>query len=404
MTVFGNKVTETEYLSDNEHFEERTMKFGSIRVFMAVAVISSAMVCCVFSQEKSDVRSKEETTKDWKTNIGKRSVELSELMSGGPPKDGIPAIDKPRFASIGEAQQWLKPNEPVISLKIADEARAYPLQILIWHEIVNDEIKGQPVTVTFCPLCYAAIAFDRRLDGKVYSFGVSGMLRHSDMVMYDRETESWWQQISGEAIAGDLTGKTLRQFPSQIVSFGQFSKAFPRGKVLSRETGHRRDYGNNPYRGYDDITKMPFLYRAKPDERLKPMEKVVTVELNAFTKAYPHAITEKRRVIHDRLGETRIVIFHADGAASALDEQQISESKNVGSTGVFLPVIGDIELTFVYDRDEFVDDQTRSRWNVFGHAVAGKLKGRQLQQISHGDYFAFAWLAFRPKTEIFTDK
>lgn len=380
------------------------MKFGSIRAFVAVALISSVTVGCVFSQQKSDIQSKQGAIKGWKTNTEKRLIELSELMSGGPPKDGIPALDQPKFASIAEAQNWLKPNEPVISLKIGDEARAYPLQILIWHEIVNDEIKGQPVTVTFCPLCYTAIAFDRRLDGKVYSFGVSGMLRHSDMVMYDRETESWWQQISGEAIVGDLTGKTLRQFPSQIVSFGQFSKAFPGGKILSRETGHHREYGNNPYRGYDDITKTPFLYRGKPDERLKPMEKVVTVELNAFTKAYPHAITEKRRVIHDRLGETRIVIFHADGASSALDAGQISESKNVGSTGVFLPVSGDMDLTFVYSANEFVDDQTGSRWNVFGHAVAGKLKGQQLQQINHGDYFAFAWLAFRPKTEIFADK
>lgn len=380
------------------------MKFGSIRIFAAVALISSVTVGCVFSQQKSDVQSKQGAIKGWKTNTEKRSLELSELMSGGPGKDGIPSIDKPKFVSTNEAGKWLKPNEPVISVKIGDEARAYPLQILIWHEIVNDEIKGQPVTVTFCPLCYTAIAFDRRLDGKVYSFGVSGMLRHSDMVMYDRETESWWQQISGESIVGDLTGKTLRQFPSQIVSFAQFAKAFSNGSVLSRETGYDREYGNNPYRGYDDITKTPRLFRGKPDERLKPMEKVIAIELDSNLKAYPHTITKKKRILYDRIGKTDIVIFHADGAASALDEAKISESENIGSTGVFVPEIDGQKLTFAYDRGEFVDEETKSRWNVFGHAVAGKLTGKQLKQINHGDYFAFAWLAFRPNTEIFSDK
>jgi len=379
------------------------LKIEFIRILLA-AVISLGAVGCTFSQEKTNVQPEKETIKGWKTNVGKRSINLDEITSGGPGKDGIPALDAPKFISIGEAQKWLKSNEPVISLIINGEARAYPLQILIWHEIVNDEFKGQSVMVTFCPLCYTAIAFDRKLDGKVYSFGVSGMLRHSDMVMFDRQTESWWQQISGEAIVGDLTGKTLKQFPSQIVSFGQFSKAFPDGTVLSRETGHKREYGNNPYRGYDDITKTPFLFRGKSDERLKPMEKIIAVEFDSATKAYPHSITRKKRVLYDRIGSTDIVIFHADGAASALDEGQISESKNVGSTGVFIPEIDGQKLTFVYDKNEFIDEQTKSRWNIFGQAVEGKFKGKELKQIRHGDYFAFAWLVFKPKTEIFSEK
>lgn len=379
------------------------MKFRLMHIGLALAVISIATTGCFFSQELA-VNPERDIKKGWKTNIEKRSIELDELMSGGPPKDGIPALDAPKFIAIGEASKWLNSNEPVISLTIDGESRAYPLQILMWHEIVNDEIKGQPVTVTFCPLCYTAIAFDRRLDGKVLDFGVSGMLRHSDMVMYDRQTESWWQQISGEAIVGDLNGKTLKQFPSQIVSFGQFSKAFPKGMVLSRETGHTRQYGNNPYRGYDDITKTPFLFRGKPDERLKPMEKVIAIQLDSVTKAYPHTITKRKRVLYDRIGKTEIVIFHADGAVSALDHGQISESKNIGSTGVFVPEIGGQKLTFVYDGDEFVDDQTKSRWNVFGLAIDGKLKGKQLKQIASGDYFAFAWLVFRPKTEIYSEK
>ncbi len=379
------------------------MKLRSIRLFLAVALFSLIPIGCVFSQEKVEIQPKKVTEKSWKTNTGKRSIELSELLSGGPPKDGIPAINEPKFVSNGEASKWLKSKEPVISLSIKGEARAYPLQILIWHEIVNDEIDGQPIAVTFCPLCYTAIAFDRTLDGKVYSFGVSGMLRHSDMIMFDRETESWWQQFSGEAIVGDLTGKTLNQLPAQIVSFEQFSEAFPNGKILSRETGYERAYGRNPYVGYDNINQKPFLFSGKTDERLRPMEKVIAIEINKNFKAYPYSITREKRVIHDRVNSIDIVIFHSDGATSALDAADISTSKEAGSTGVFVPSIDGQKLTFAYDKGEFVDEQTKSRWNIFGQATLGKLKGKQLKQITSGDYFAFAWFVFRPKTEIYIE-
>ena len=376
---------------------------NNIAKLLIFSILSFSSFACVYGQESRQKERPKPTFKGWKTNLENRSIDLDEILSGGPPKDGIPALDAPKFIAIKEAGEWLKSNEPVISLKIGNEARAYPLQILMWHEIVNDEIGGQPVTITFCPLCYTAIAFDGNLDGKRCSFGVTGMLRHSDMIMYDRQTESWWQQISGEGIVGNMNGKKLKQFPSQIVSFGQFSKAFPKGLVLSRETGHKREYGINPYRGYDDITKTPFLFRGKPDERLKPMEKIIAVELDGVTKAYPHTITKKKRVITDKIKNTELVIFHADGATSALDEGQISESRDIGTTGVFLPEIDGNKLTFIYDSGEFVDDQTKSRWNVFGQAVDGELKGKQLKQIQAGDYFAFAWLVFKPKTEIYSN-
>ncbi len=338
----------------------------------------------------------------WRTNTAKRSIDLNEIMSGGPPKDGIPAIDRPVFVSVVEARSWVGDKEPVIAVELAGEARAYPLQILIWHEIVNDEIKSIPVAVTFCPLCYSALAFDRRLNDVTLSFGVTGMLRHSDMLMYDRETESWWQQFTGEALVGDLSGKKLRQFPSQIVGFAQFAEAHPQGSVLSRETGHRRDYGKNPYAGYDDVNGTPFLFRGKEDNRLRPMEKVVAVEVDGVFKAYPYAITRKRRVIHDRFKNQELVVFHSDGATSALDASKLGESKDVGSTGVFEPHVDGRRLQFRYEDGMFVDSETKSRWNVLGMAVSGKLKGTQLPRMKHGDYFAFAWLIFRPETEIFS--
>jgi anti-sigma factor RsiW len=333
----------------------------------------------------------------WRTNTEKRSVDLGELISGGPPKDGIPAIDFPHFQKVSDAHRWLKPNEPVISLVVRDEARAYPLQILIWHEIVNDRIAGLPLAVTFCPLCYSAVVFDRTVDGQEYKFGVSGMLRHSDMIMFDRETESLWQQLTGEAIVGDLTGARLRQLPAQIISFEQFSSAYPDGFVLSRETGYKRDYGRNPYVGYDNISQRPFLFRSNQDERLLPMEKVITVSIGRIDRAYPYSITRKLRVINDSVDGQPVVIFHNDGAVSALDAATISTSRDVGSTGVFDPRVDGLRLIFLYENGKFMDQQRGSLWDITGQALEGELKGRRLAPIAHGDYFAFAWFAFKPQ-------
>lgn len=337
---------------------------------------------------------------EWKTNTDKALIELDELRRGGPPKDGIPSIDNPEFISISKAESWLSDEEPVIFLKTQDEARAYPLQILIWHEIVNDRLNGKPVLVTFCPLCYSALVFDRRVDGKILEFGVSGFLRHSDLVMYDRRTESLWQQFTGKAIVGDYVGTRLNQIPSQIISFDQFKSGYPEGKVLSRNTGYRRNYGTNPYPGYDDINNTPFLADPNEDGRLPPMEKVIGVQIDKNRKAYPYSVTKEQRVINDRIGSTDIVIFHLEGARSALDAAQLSNSREDGSTGVFLRVVDGEPLTFELRSGKIYDRQTGSRWSITGRAVEGSLKGKQLEPLNSGDYFAFAWLVFWPKTEI----
>jgi hypothetical protein len=336
------------------------------------------------------------------TDHSKHNIDLSTLMSGGPPKDGIPSIDNPSFVSVEAASNWVAPEEPVIFLEHKGSARAYPLQILTHHEIVNDRIAGTPVAVTFCPLCYSALVFKRTLDGEPVEFGVSGLLRNSDLVMYDRKTETLWQQFTGEAIVGDRTGQTLEQLPSQILSFRQFAEAHPEGKVLSRDTGYNRPYGRNPYAGYDDIDKKPFAFRGPVDDRLPPMAKVVAVSVGNAHKAYPHSTTEQERVIHDTVGDRPLVVFHAPGAVSALDAAEISESKEVGSTGVFDRRVEGRTLQFSYVGDgRFRDEETGSTWTVTGKAVSGPLKGTQLERISHGDYFAFAWMAFRPDAAIY---
>ncbi len=172
--------------------------------------------------------------------------------------------------------------------------KAYPLSVLIWHEIVNDTISDKKVSVTFCPLCNSAIVFDRVLDGKVYDFGTSGLLRNSDLVMYDRQTESLWQQFTGVAIVGDMVEKTLKFLPSSIISFKEVYTNFPNAKILSKDTGYKRAYGQNPYVGYDDINESPFLFDKKNDIRLKPMQKVVTLSLNDIDKAYTYSFLKKR--------------------------------------------------------------------------------------------------------------
>jgi len=373
-------------------------KYRKLDLFLLLLALGTIMVLADKGQARTHRESK---LPGWKTNTVKRTIELHELEQGGPGKDGIPAIDRPAFTDPRSAQRWLRPKEPVISLVINNHSRAYPLQILIWHEIINDTVAGVPVAVTFCPLCYSANVFDRRVQGRSYSFGVSGMLRHSDMVMYDRQTESLWQQISGEAIVGDMVGSQLKRLPAQIISFEQFRSAYKKGLVLSRDTGFRRNYGRNPYAGYDDISKTPFMYRGETDSKLMPMEKVVTVSVANSDKAYPYSITRELHVINDEITKVPVVVFHADGTVSTLDRNRIGASRKVGSTGVFDRRIDGQQLVFHYKDGSFYDEQTKSVWDIIGRAVQGPLRGKELTRIVHGDYFAFAWLAFKPETEIF---
>ena len=200
----------------------------------------------------------------------------SEIMSGGPPKDGIPAIDDPEFVRAGD-KRGIKGVEPVITVEIdGAEPRAYPIRYLMFHEIVNDSVGGVPVAVTYCPLCNSGMTFDRRVKGRVLSFGVSGKLRNSDMVMYDRQTQSWWQQAVGRGIVGKMTGVKLRQVPTWMESWDQFRARNPQGLVMA-EPAFRRSYGRNPYAGYD-TNQRPFLYNGEnPPHGISPVARVVRV-------------------------------------------------------------------------------------------------------------------------------
>ncbi len=252
----------------------------------------------------------------------KSAVDFNDILSGGPPRDGIPAIDSPSFASVADQLEVLTPTEPVVSLTINGEAKAYPLRVLTWHEIANDTIGGVPVAVTYCPLCNTAIVFERRVDGQETTFGVSGKLRNSDMVMYDRLTETWWQQFSGEAIVGARTGERLRILPSRLESFERFAKRAPNGQVLVPNNPSLRPYGANPYVGYDSAQR-PFLFKGPLPTDIAPMTRVVRVEGTAWSLPLLQQM--------GRIETSALVLTWAPGQNSALDSRAIAGGQDVGN-------------------------------------------------------------------------
>ena len=260
---------------------------------------------------------------EWpRTDFSNTSVESwIEIISGGPPKDGIPALSDPEFVAVAD-KQGLGAREPVIAVEIDGAApRAYPIRYLTWHEIVNDRVGGIPVAVTFCPLCNSALTFDRRVGGRLLEFGVSGKLRQSDMLMYDRQTESWWQQALGEAVVGELTGATLDLVPSWMEPWSEFAARNPEGLVMA-EPAARRAYGQNPYRSYDS-SKRPFLYSGEPPPHGIPaLMRVVRVG----DRAWPM----DRLAREGAVSEAGVTITWEAGQASALDSAEIAEGRDVG--------------------------------------------------------------------------
>lgn len=347
-------------------------------------------------------RSPQFSTRFWegRTNFCLHSVGYDEFFSGGPPPDGIPAIDEPVFESVELADEWLEDNWPVMFFAWNGEARAYPLAILIWHEIVNDEVGGEPVSLTFCPLCNATVAFRRtQPDGQVLDFGTTGNLRFSDLVMYDRQTYSWWQQFTGEAIVGELTGTMLELLPSQIIAWSDFKEAHPDSKVLSRDTGHNRTYGSNPYAGYDTINSSPFFPIPDPgliNDRLVPMERVVAIEIEQENVAYPFGALEQVGVVNDEVANVPLVVFWEEGTVSTFG----NFGPETGSTGVFHRRLEDQVMDFWFEDGDIVDQQTGSQWNILGQAIAGPLEGMQLERIVSAEHFWFAWIAFKPETSV----
>lgn len=335
-------------------------------------------------------------------------VDPGRIISGGPPPDGIPPIDAPLFEPAASVD-WLADDEPVIALELGEERRAYPVQIMHWHEIVNDTVGGRPVAVTYCPLCNSALAFDRHVGDRLVSFGTSGRLYLSALVMYDRQTESLWSQVERTAIAGALTGTELDLVPVTMLRWADWQATHPDGWVLSRETGHVRDYGRNPYVGYDELENDPFLLDQEADGRFPAKEPVVAFPDAADPVAILTADLADVGVAAVQVDGEAVVLFSSPGLASALDTQRVADGTPVAATGAFRPQLDGRTLTFGPVPDAAassdggpvaVDEQTGSRWNLLGHAVDGPLAGSQLDPVPHLNTFWFAQAAFRPETTV----
>ncbi|MDP2727119.1 MAG: DUF3179 domain-containing protein [Dehalococcoidia bacterium] len=340
------------------------------------------------------------STAGWKTDFNKHKVPYSQIISGGVPRDGIPPVYKPKFEDVGEAGSWLAAEEPVVAFESKEDARAYPLRILLWHEIVNDSVGGIPVAITYCPLCNTAVVFDRRLEGQTLVFGVSGMLRNSDLIMWDHQTESWWQQATGEAIVGEHSGRLLGFLPSSIVSWEDFKATYPQGRVLSQDTGYGRPYGTNPYVGYDSSVR-PFLFTGEVDNRLPALERVIGMTTEGQSVAYPFSLLAEVGAVNDTLAGRPLVVFYDRGTVSPLDQSNISKSRAAGAAAVYDPRVNGETLVFDWRDGRILDRKTSSTWSVLGKAVEGPLEGRSLKPVVHGTHFWFAWAAFNPDTRLY---
>lgn len=297
----------------------------------------------------------------WQTDFSKSSIDFNDILSGGPPRDGIPSIDNPQFVAASDISN-LGPLEPVIRLDINGDIRAYPLQVMTWHEIVNDEVGGTPVAVTYCPLCNSALVFDRQVGEQLLDFGTTGKLRNSDLVMYDRQTESWWQQFTGNAIVGELLDTDLRMIPSRVESFERFLKANPDGKVLVPNNPSMRRYGSNPYVNYDSRNAPYPLFKGDLPTDIEPMARVIVVKHDGDPRAT--TLTHLRDQSSVKLGNVELT--WESGQNSALDTGQISKGQDVGNVAAF-------EL---------------------------KSDGSRGEEVVYDVTFAFAYLAFHPDAEI----
>jgi len=260
------------------------------------------------------------------TDGTKHSVPLDSILGGGPPKDGIPSIDNPKFVSTSDASKFLKDADPGIALILDGATRFYPFQILVWHEIVNDKINGRRVLVTYCPLCLSGIVFDPAVAGERVEFGTSGKLWNSNLVMYDRKTDSLWSQILGEAIVGEMTGTRLEVLPSDQIRFGDWRKLHPNGEVLSRDTGATRFYGQDPYGDYY-VTPGTYFPVGKKDDRLGDKDFVLGIVVNGKAKAYWPEAVKKAGEIEDRFQDKTIVARYEKD----IDAVRLFEKKNDGA-------------------------------------------------------------------------
>ncbi len=309
-----------ELPNENEVIADISARSFSVwRVFGAVGVAMLLITPALYMldsagylgepEHRSDSLGSGRRTTAREFDLGNAAIPVDEIRSGGPSKDGIPAISDPKMIAATEAD-YLKPTDRVIGIVIGDVARAYPLAILNYHEIINDQLGEQPVAVSYCPLCDSVSAFDRTTSGGVREFGVSGLLYNSNVLMYDRtdSSESLWSQLKRESVAGPQVRAQLRLLPVELATWAEWQARHPSTTVMSNETGHPRDYTSTPYGRYFSSDSLMFPVD-NADDRLPKKQRVLGVLVDGRSRAYPRsAFGEQTTRIEDELGGKRIVI------------------------------------------------------------------------------------------------
>jgi hypothetical protein len=321
-------------------------------------------------------------------------VPLDQIVSGGPPRDGIPSIDNPKFVSTEEASSnFLQGSDLVIGLEINGDVRAYPLKILVWHEIVNDAVGGTPVAVTYCPLCFTSQVFNRTVDGQVVEFGTSGKLYNSNLVMYDRTSESLWSQAMAKGIVGKHAGRDLEKIPFDVAAWNEWKKLHPESRVLSINTGFGRPYGVDPYGNYYTEPNILFPVSHK-DDRLGPKEIVIGLENNGNHKAYLISDIENKKVVNDAIGNKQIALVSLEPFMVHIFNRSI-QLESGGSQ------VTTLQLEYESSSNLLVDKETGTKWNFDGKAVEGSMKGKSLTRLPLDEGFWFSRVAFHPDTQVY---
>ena len=333
----------------------------------------------------------------WKTNFEKYSVPPDDIVSGGMGRDRrIVPIDHPIFVSVSMATTQFDAYAPVIVVDYYDVERAYPLNIMTAHEIVNDDI-GIPIAVTFCPMCNSAVVYEREVDGQILRMGVSGNFYGNNFLMYDNLTESWWYQFTGVAVVGDYTGETLEIIPSQVVGFESYAQRYPDGEVLIGDANRPdMNYDLTPYLMYQDNSS-PMLSNDNYDPRLSAMQRVLSTNIEQAAIAYPFSILREVGVINDVVDGYPIVAFWQEGAENTLSRNE----DNTGQAAIFGRELDGAILSFRYEDGHIFDEQSNSEWNIFGEAISGDLEGESLYRYECFTHFWFAWSSAYPETLLY---
>ncbi len=380
-------------------FNDLNLKYALSGIGVSIATIAIVAVLFLSTVENSEVsqeseiptqqvisQENEQTSKPVNiqvTNGKKHIVPLDKIRSGGPPKDGIPSIDEPKFAQLSDSH-FMSNSDIVIGLEIDGETKAYPLFIMVWHEIVNDNVGGIPVSVTYCPLCFTNQVFERIINGQEVEFGTSGKLYNSNLVMYDRLTDSYWSQALGVAITGELSGYELKRIPFDVISWGDWKSQHPETLVLTTETGHLRAYGSDPYGNYYTDPRIIFPVDNK-DERMHPKEIILGFKEADVFKAFKQTDVEGSTIINDEVNGKPVVLMSLFSGNARAYERTVDEKI----------------LTFDFVDDSIVDLQTNSEWNYDGVAISGQLEGTNLIRLPFDPGFWFEWVAFHPDTEVY---